>query len=46
VGYSALDARTLGFKTVVVEEGCRAINLNGSADAMRHQFVALGIELR
>jgi nicotinamidase/pyrazinamidase len=46
VGYSALDARTLGFKTVVVEEGCRAIDLSGSADAMRHQFVALGIELR
>jgi nicotinamidase/pyrazinamidase len=46
VGYSALDARTLGFDTVVIQEGCRAIDLNGSADAMRHQFVMRGIELR
>ena len=46
VGYSALDARTLGFDTVVIREGCRAIDLNGSADAMRQQFVKCGVELR
>jgi nicotinamidase/pyrazinamidase len=30
VYYSAVDARRLGFDAVVVESGCRAIDLNGS----------------
>jgi len=30
VHYSAVDARRLGFETVVVEAGCRAIDLMGS----------------
>jgi nicotinamidase/pyrazinamidase len=30
VHYSAVDARRLGFETVVVESGCRAIDLAGS----------------
>jgi nicotinamidase/pyrazinamidase len=30
VCYSAVDARRLGFETVVVESGCRAIDLAGS----------------
>jgi nicotinamidase/pyrazinamidase len=30
VYYSAVDARRLGFETVVVESGCRAIDLAGS----------------
>ncbi len=30
VHYSAVDARRLGFDAVVVESGCRAIDLNGS----------------
>ena len=33
VYYSALDARRLGFDTVVVESGCRAIDLAGSLAA-------------
>ena len=33
VYYSALDARRLGFDTVLVEAGCRAIDLAGSLDA-------------
>jgi len=30
VHYSALDARQLGFETIVIESGCRAIDLAGS----------------
>jgi nicotinamidase/pyrazinamidase len=30
VHYSAVDARRLGFETVVIESGCRAIDLAGS----------------
>ena len=33
VYYSAVDARGLGFDTVLVETGCRAIDLAGSLDA-------------
>ena len=33
VHYSALDARRLGFETVVIEAGCRAIDLAGSLAA-------------
>jgi len=32
VHYSAVDARRLGFDTVLVESGCRAIDLAGSLD--------------
>jgi nicotinamidase/pyrazinamidase len=35
VHYSAVDARREGFAAVLIEDGCRAIDLNGSlADAM------------
>jgi nicotinamidase/pyrazinamidase len=30
VGYSALDARRLGFEAVILRDACRAIDLNGS----------------
>ena len=30
VHYSAIDARRLGFETIVIESGCRAIDLAGS----------------
>ncbi len=33
VHYSAVDARRLGFETVVIESGCRAIDLAGSLAA-------------
>src|SRR6266478_9151839 len=33
VHFSAVDARRLGFDTVLVEAGCRAIDLAGSLDA-------------
>ena len=45
VRYSAQDAKTLGFDTVVIEEACRAIDLDGSAEATRSIFRAREIEL-
>ncbi len=44
VHYSALDARREGFAAVLVEDGCRAIDRDGSlAEAMR-QMQAAGVE--
>ena len=43
VGYSALDARRLGFPAVVLRDACRAIDLNGSAAAMEAQFAEAGV---
>lgn len=45
VRFSAEDARTLGFETEVIEAACRAIDLNGSADATRVSFAERGIAL-
>jgi nicotinamidase/pyrazinamidase len=44
VYYSAVDARRLGFDTVVVEAGCRAIDLAGSLDAAWTAMTAAGVE--
>jgi nicotinamidase/pyrazinamidase len=43
VGYSALDARRLGFATTVVTDACRAIDLNGSLDAAMREMTAAGV---
>lgn len=43
VGYSALDARRLGFPAVVLRDACRAIDLNGSVAAMEAQFGEAGV---
>jgi nicotinamidase/pyrazinamidase len=43
VGYSALDARRLGFPVVVLRDACRAIDLDGSAAAMEAQFAEAGV---
>lgn len=43
VYYSALDARRLGFDSVVIEAGCRAINLAGSLDAAWSAMADLGV---
>ncbi|HEV2549401.1 MAG TPA: bifunctional nicotinamidase/pyrazinamidase [Stellaceae bacterium] len=44
VHYSAVDARREGFAAVLVEDGCRAIDLDGSlADAMA-RMRAVGVE--
>jgi nicotinamidase/pyrazinamidase len=45
VGYSALDARKLGFGAVVLKDACRAIDLHGSAAAMDHAFEQAGVEV-
>lgn len=45
VRFSAEDARTLGFDTDVIEAACRAIDMNGSADATRKSFAERGIAL-
>jgi nicotinamidase/pyrazinamidase len=45
VGYSALDARRLGFEACVVRDACRAIDLNGSVAAMEAQFGEAGVEI-
>jgi nicotinamidase/pyrazinamidase len=45
VRYSAEDARALGFDTDVIEQACRAIDLNGSAEATRKSFAERGIAL-
>lgn len=44
VYYSAVDARRLGFDTVVIEAGCRAIDLAGSLDSAWTEMAAAGVE--
>jgi nicotinamidase/pyrazinamidase len=44
VHYSAVDARRLGFEAVVVEAGCRAIDLAGSLDAAWTAMTAAGVQ--
>jgi nicotinamidase/pyrazinamidase len=43
VRYSAEDARRSGFRAVVLEDACRAIDVNGSLEEARQSFAALGI---
>ncbi|WP_374447803.1 bifunctional nicotinamidase/pyrazinamidase [Stella sp.] len=44
VRFSAEDAHGLGFAVTVVEDACRAIDLDGSAADARARFRALGID--
>ena len=43
VGYSALDARRLGFSAFVMRNACRAIDLNGSVAWMDAEFAKAGV---
>lgn len=43
VGFSALDARETGFASIVLRDGCRAIDRNGSAARMEAEFVRTGV---
>jgi nicotinamidase/pyrazinamidase len=43
VRYSAEDAHKLGFAVTVVEDACRGIDTDGSLDAARRSFQAVGI---
>ncbi len=43
VGFSALDAVKCGFSASVIEDACRAIDLNGSLDDMRRRWAEAGV---
>jgi nicotinamidase/pyrazinamidase len=43
VAWSALDARAAGFDVVVIEDACRAIDLDGSLERARAQLNAAGV---
>ena len=45
VGYSALDARRLGFDAVVLRDACRAIDLNHSVAKIEAEFAQAGVAL-
>ncbi|WP_411838157.1 bifunctional nicotinamidase/pyrazinamidase [Paracoccus sp. ME4] len=45
VAWSAMDAARLGFRARVVEDACRAIDLDGSLDAARTAMRAAGVVL-
>jgi nicotinamidase/pyrazinamidase len=45
VGYSALDARRLGFEAVIIQDACRAIDLNGSVGKIESKFAEAGVTL-
>ena len=44
VHYSAIDARREGFAVLLVEDGCRAIDLAGSLDAAMRAMAAAGVQ--
>ena len=44
VAWSALDARAAGFEAVLIEDACRAIDLNGSLAQAWHDLAAAGVE--
>ena len=43
VNYSAVDARREGFAAVLIEDACRAIDLDGSLDAARRGMAEAGV---
>lgn len=43
VAYTALDARAGGFETVLIDDGCRAIDLDGSLAAARAAMAEAGV---
>jgi nicotinamidase/pyrazinamidase len=43
VGYSALDARRLGFEAVILRDACRSIDLNGSVAKIEADFAKAGV---
>jgi nicotinamidase/pyrazinamidase len=45
VGYSALDARRLGFEATVISHACRAIDWDGSVVGIESEFVQAGVAL-
>jgi len=45
VGFSAVDARRVGFDAMVIRDACRAIDVNGSALEMEAEFTRHGVVL-
>jgi nicotinamidase/pyrazinamidase len=45
VAYSAIDAANLGFSVTVLQEACRAIDLDGSLDAAKAKMLAANVRL-
>lgn len=45
VGFSALDARRLGFETFILRDACRVIDLGGSVAAIEGEFALAGVEV-
>jgi nicotinamidase/pyrazinamidase len=45
VGYSALDARRLGFPAIIIRDACRAIDLNGSVAQIESELTRAGVVL-
>jgi len=45
VRFSAVDAAKLGYQVTVLEDACRAIDLDGSLAAAREEMVACGVTL-
>ena len=43
VGYSAVDARRLGFEAIVVRDACRAIDLYDSVKSIEAEFCSAGV---
>jgi nicotinamidase/pyrazinamidase len=43
VGYSAVDARRLGFPAVIVRDACAAIDLDGSVGKIEEEFKKTGV---
>jgi nicotinamidase/pyrazinamidase len=43
VAFSALDARAAGFETFVIEDACRAIDVNGSLESAWKRMTAAGV---
>jgi nicotinamidase/pyrazinamidase len=44
IRYSAVNARQLGFNTILIEAGCRAIDLAGSLEAAWAEMNAAGVQ--
>src|SRR3984957_18889820 len=43
VGYSALNARRIGFEAAIVRDACRAIDLDGSVKKIESEFERAGV---
>ncbi|HEX4037422.1 MAG TPA: bifunctional nicotinamidase/pyrazinamidase [Acidobacteriaceae bacterium] len=43
VGFSALDARRVGFEAVVIRDACRGIDVGGSVAAIEREFDRAGV---